>query len=153
MIVVADELTEEEKKGIWELVKEADTEFVPALSSRGSTTQKIMAGTAENSEPTDYYNCLLNQSFILATEGDKVVGFLSYIPDYNLDNDIKLLCDYISTIIIKKEHRRNGYTTQMYKALMEHRKGKTIATRTWSQNTTFGHNWFLHFLHLFWSHF
>lgn len=135
MIVVADELTEEQKKGIWELVKEADDEFVPALSSRGSTTQKKMTGTTENKEPVDYFKSLLSQRFILTIEENKVVGFLSYIPDYNLDNHITLLCDYISTIIVQKEHRRNGYTTQMYKALMDHRKGRTIATRTWSLNS------------------
>ena len=136
MIKAVKRLTPEQKNDIWELVKAADREFIPTLSSREDTTQKNLTSQTGKREPTSYYNALLSQSFILCIENGRVAGFISYIPDYHLINDkgLDTVCDYVSTVIVSPDSRRKGYTTKMYKKLFSSGKGKTVMTRTWSQN-------------------
>ena len=141
MIITVDELTEQQKKDIWQLLKEADCEFVPPLSARKGTTQKNLLDIEEGEVPTEYFEALTQQSFILCINDSHVVGFMSYKKDYELKlyDDNSLVCDYISTIIINKRFRNKGYTTSMYNKLFDYRPSKTYATRTWSTNHTHLH--------------
>lgn len=136
MIVTVDELSEQQKKDIWLLLNEADYEFVPPLSARKGTTQKNLLDVGEGEVPTEYFEALMQQSFILCINESHVIGFMSYIKDHKLKlyDDNSLVCDYISTIIVDTRFRNEGYTTGMYNKLFNSRPAKTYATRTWSTN-------------------
>lgn len=123
---------------VWDLLKEADQEFIPPLSSRTSTDQKdLLPGKLKKSEgPVQYFEVLKDQQFILALKDDEVVGFLSYMSDYKLE--VLNSCDtlpvyYISTIIVRPDWRNKGLTKKMYKELLQNSRG-IVATRTWSTN-------------------
>ena len=141
MLVLTSALQEHQKEDIWQLLKAADKEFVPALSARRDTTQKNLAGGAVSEEgPTSYFTQMLNQSFILCVEDEKVLGFLSFIPDRMLEvGGDSITCDYISTIVVSPEYRNRGITRSMYETLFRERKGKTYVTRTWSGNVAHLH--------------
>ena len=136
MIKAVSALSKGQKKDIWELIKAADREFVPPLSSRGSTTQADLKDGEAGEVPQEYFSALSEQSFILCTERSHVTGFLSYIPDHPLraGGTLDIVCDYVSTIIVAPERRGRGITESMYRALFAHRPGRLCATRTWSQN-------------------
>ena len=138
MIIAVNKLSERQKKYIWNLVKEADNEFVPPLSARGGTTQKNLSGERSEGVPQEYFDVLTTQSFILCIKEFRVVGFMSYIPDYKLEasDTVNMTCDYISTIIVDPKFRNRGFTTGMYHKLFATRPGKLYATRTWSLNHT-----------------
>ncbi len=136
MIIAVDTLSEKQKKEIWALVREADHEFVPPLSARKGTTQVELTGMDAKEIPAEYFEALTKQSFILCIKRFRVVGFMSYIKDHRLEagQSLNVVCDYISTIIVKKEYRKHGYTTAMYEKLFSCRPGRVYATRTWSSN-------------------
>ncbi len=136
MIVTVAELYEQQKKDIWQLLNKANYEFVPPLSARKGTTQKNLLDIKEGNVPTEYFEGLMQQSFILCINDSHVVGFMSYIKDHELKlyDDNSLVCDYISTIIVDMRFRNEGYTTGMYEKLFDSRSEKTYATRTWSTN-------------------
>ena len=65
----------------------------------------------------------------------KIGGFMSFIKDYSLHlDDEVVICDYITIIIIDSRYRNKGFTKKMYEVILKERKGKKIATRTWSTN-------------------
>ena len=136
MIIATEELSEQQKKDIWQLLNEADCEFVPPLSARKGTTQKNLIDVEEGKVPTEYFEGLMQQSFILCISDSHVVGFMSFIKDHELKlyGDNSIVCDYIYTIIVNKSFRNKGYTTGMYKKLFDGRSEKNYATRTWSTN-------------------
>jgi hypothetical protein len=56
MLVLTSTLQENQKVDIWQLLKAADKEFVPALSARRDTTQQNLAQSAASEEgPTSYF--------------------------------------------------------------------------------------------------
>lgn len=136
MLVLTSALQENQKEDIWQLLKLADKEFVPALSARKDTTQQnLVDGEASQEGPTSYYTQMLSQSFVLYVEDGKVLGFLSFIPDRELEvGDHLITCDYISTIVVSQEYRNRGITRRMYETLFKERSKKTYVTRTWSGN-------------------
>lgn len=130
-------LSEQEQQQIFELLMEADQEFIPSLSARYSTTQKALRGVEETKEhiPLSYLKHLLNQRWILAKDEGQITGFLSYCSDFVDDIlGIEQAGDYISTIIVQKDYRGRGITVCMYNKLFEISKAPWIATRTWSTN-------------------
>lgn len=139
VIVPADVLEEWQKKDIYSILKAVDKEFVPPLSVRNSTRQNSFTSNEnqKNDEPWVYYEAMIEQKFILALEGKKVIGFLSYIPNYSVSYPVKkeeIDADYISTIAVASEYRNKGITREMYKTFLSTSKAKIVATRTWSLN-------------------
>lgn len=135
---LAEEIVSEQyRQQIFEMLVEADKEFIPSLSARNSTTQKYLNEVKEKESllPVSYLKHLLNQHWILAKVQNKVVGFLSYCSNYT-DGVVGLeqAGDYISTIIVRKEYRGQKITIGMYNKLFEETKAPWIATRTWSTN-------------------
>ncbi len=132
---ITKEPNDRNKINIWEMLKEADTEFIPPLSSRYKTTQNDFIHDIPGSL-MEYYESLLDQTFIFHCRGKEIAGFISFKPDYHLINphglDIK--CHYISTIIVKGEYRNTGIAKKMYDFLLSS-SDMPIATRTWSSNT------------------
>jgi aspartate/glutamate racemase len=143
-------LNEEEKKKVknelWNILCEINYEFVPPLSSRNSTVATFSTKTITNvidiDEPKAYFNTLFKQEIIVSRKktDNRVTGFMSFIPDYNLCIMNKnVLCHYISTVGVTKGERGNGIADQFYKEIekiAKEQKVKTIATRTWNSNKT-----------------
>lgn len=135
-----ERLTDEQKlQGVWELLRRYDRSFVPPLSSRENTHQSHLAGSLPVSpEPRKYFEILQQQSFFLALQEDRVVGFMSYRPHYicqELEDHIDTT--YITTIIVEEEQRGRGITTSFYRKMFHHlaeSPAATITTRTWSTN-------------------
>jgi|GEM_PF-357422 len=124
------------------MLAEADNEFVPPLSSREGTTDKNLLEEGSKSlgvseYPVKYFENMKNQPIILAVyhrnddESDKLVGFMSFIQGYSIGD---IAGDYVSTVIVDSEYRRNGITHAMYHELMDVSSADTIFTRTWSTN-------------------
>ena len=137
--IVVDKLSEEQEKIVFEICKDADDDFVPPLSSRVDTVHKFK-DTANIQIPKDkglqiFFNEIKKESFIFIMNKGKIGGFMSFIKDYSLhlDDDV-VICDYITIIIIDSRYRNKGFTKKMYEVILKERKGKKIATRTWSTN-------------------
>lgn len=119
-------------RGVFELLKATESEFVPPLHTRSSTTQKDLSRTAFSEEEKErnlraYFTGMRSQQFIIAAEGDEVMGFLSF------RNGVEE--KYISTIAVRPELRRQGIGRRLYETLFEATGEKaTYTTRTWETN-------------------
>lgn len=134
MVFYTDILPEKYRPQIRMMLQKYGEEFIPPLSVRSGTTQKSF-DESNNKNSEDYYHKMINQAFIIDVEEDMVRGFLSFIPDYSLSlKDNILVCDYISTIIVKKEYRNQNITKKMYNELFKRRSSRVYVTRTWSSN-------------------
>lgn len=121
------------------LLRAADQEFVPPLSDREGTTQTAGLDEQRNDALDDYYQQCIEQSFILAHDGDTVHGFLSFRRDYELDELGEYTpSTYVSTIIVDPEHRREGLARRMYLELLTECSSSLespyVTTRTWGSN-------------------
>ena len=88
-----------------------------------------------------YYESISNQWAILAIANGKVLGFMSLIPNHNIPG-IKESLErniYLSTVIVKKEYRKNGIAGKLYDTLLSKFSDRRIFTRTWSTNTAHLH--------------
>lgn len=124
---------------VWTLLKNADHEFVPALSARNSTVQKdLVSGQGADPEgPAAYFQQMKQQKFILALEGTAVAGFMTYIHGQKVElkgGENTVCADYISTIVVAPPYRRRGITRQMYHLLLQKEDPLPLITRTWSLN-------------------
>lgn len=135
-IVEISSLSAEYEEDVWGLLVLTDEEFVPSLSSRNSTQQLDFNEEAGRvNRPYAYYEAIKEQEFILAVEENKVVGILSYIPNFKLPFRYKgeeIISNYVSTIIVHPDYRGRKITQKLYRRLMK--KSENITTRTWSEN-------------------
>ena len=136
LFILEKKLQQKHQDEVWNLLYDSDEEFVPPLSSRNYTTQQVLSqGEMDKRGPIEYFKKMIEQEFILAIEKGKVIGFLTYIPDFLLQvEDRSVVCDYISTIVVSTNYRNHGVTRNMYHTLFENRRNKMFATRTWSEN-------------------
>lgn len=121
------------------LLEATQDEFVPPLSTREGTTQTEGLDQQQNDALEEYYRDCLDQSFIIAHDGEDVYGFLSFRPGYAIEELGEYTPSaYVSTIIVDPEHRREGYARQMYLELLtdvpESVSEPYVTTRTWSTN-------------------
>jgi len=121
------------------LLAAAEDEFVPPLSARQGTTQTDGLDEQRNDALDEYYEQCIDQSFVLARDGEDVFGFLSFRPDYAIDElGAYTPADYVSTIIVDPEHRREGYARKLYHELLtdvpEDVREPYVTTRTWDSN-------------------
>jgi broad specificity phosphatase PhoE len=132
-IIMVDELNEQQKQDIFELIKSSDNDFIPPLSARGDTRHKFSG--KQNGSLTKFYEEIIKESFLLLLNNGKVEGFFSFLKDHDLElKEQIVVCDYITIIIINSKGRNKGYTKKMYNAFLNQRKGRSVATRTWSLN-------------------
>ena len=137
-------LWENYRSGVRKILFDADKEFYPPLSARNSTTQTVLSGDGNLSDtpvvPEEYFKTMSGQSIVLAIQDETIAGFLSYKPGYELEIDgKKIICSYVSTIVVSPEFRGQGVTGKMYLKLFECSADKYVATRTWSKNTAHIH--------------
>ena len=121
-------------KPVKSLLEKYDKSFVPALSQRNSTTQQTLVSNDDSTEPSidEYFNNLLEQSFILAIHYGELVGFMSFIEDKELPYGTQTPSNYVSTDIVDESFRGQRLTKQFYQEMMRFKK--PITTRTWSSN-------------------
>ncbi|MET8092201.1 GNAT family N-acetyltransferase [Micromonospora sp. NPDC005220] len=127
---------------IAEILTQVDAEFVPPLSSRASTTTKSLTGAPDvpgggRAAPALYLNAVLAQHVILAALNGEVTGLLSFRAGHTepLLSDWSP-CDYVSTIAVLPEARRQGIARGLYAHLFAQTTSTSphVATRTWSTN-------------------
>ena len=89
----------------------------------------------QNGSLTKFFEEIIKESFLLLLNNGKVEGFFSFLKDHHLElNEQIVICDYITIIIIDSKCRNKGYTQKMYNVFLNKRKGRKVATRTWSLN-------------------
>ncbi|MBO4414450.1 MAG: GNAT family N-acetyltransferase [Lachnospiraceae bacterium] len=100
----------------------------------------IMNSTGQAAIPEEYFRTMSRQNIVMAIEGETVAGFMSYKPAYELDiKGKKIICSYVSTIVVSPQYRGKGITSEMYKKLFEETGDAFVATRTWSKNSAHIH--------------
>lgn len=122
---------------LMEMLRAGDAEFFPPLSTRGSTTQAAFGGQTNEDGILQYFRQMQTQPLMVATEGDTLCAFVSFIENYqNAEIGAALLPNiYLSTLIVSPACRGQGLTKRMYAALFEQFADRHICTRTWSTNT------------------
>lgn len=140
------QLNERQETQVLAILTECDSEFVPPLSSRESTTQTSFSPSSENMPskvPITYFEQMKRQEFLLAVMGDSVVGFMSFTPAREMIvGGIQLTTLYLSTIAVGRQYRKRGIARLCYDYLIQRFGQNNIVTRTWSGNE--GH---IHLLH------
>ena len=127
--ILTDKTKMQFMRGISLLVQKYDNEFVPPLSSRGSTSSTSLRD-CNNDNISDYIESMKSQDFIVVLDKDnKVVGFLSYVHKEVCCID----CNYVSTIIVDEDYREQGVANALY-SMFEELATLPIIVRTWSTN-------------------
>jgi ribosomal protein S18 acetylase RimI-like enzyme len=131
------ELGAADTSGLAELYEQVAGDFVPPLTFRSGTTQSGLRDL-ERANSGDYLEQMLGQDLIVATQADRVIGFLSFRARYE-DPRFPHVCPciYVSTIAVRHDQRRNGIARQLYTHLFELPADLPdwVVLRTWSTNT------------------
>ena len=83
--------------------------------------------------PLLYFNEMKLQNFVLAKEGGRLVGFLSYIADHRIPY-VDEPSAYISTVLVDPRDRGKGIGSSLYAYLESEQRPGLITLRTWSTN-------------------
>ena len=117
------------------LLTMADKEFIPPLSSRGSTTQADLSGnTAVSDGVMTYYQEMAKQPVVLALEDGRCYGFMAFKENYSCPQITVLPNLYASTCVVHPDARGQGLMRRFYEAMIELRPTYSICTRTWHTN-------------------
>ena len=130
---------EPSEDAIWRLLEIADDEFVPPLSSRTGTEQRRGLDEQSGDDLSTFYEACLDHEFLLAEKNEEVVGFLSFHDGYEIEELRGYRpSNYVSTVVVHPEHRRNGYARRLYEHLFEALPPASqqpyVTTRTWGTN-------------------
>lgn len=138
-----NELNDVEKEQVWKILCQCDEEFYPRLSARESSAQKKLAIAGEEktnaAKPRAYFKEMIGQEFILAYEGESVVGFMTFKKNYTCEA-LKTFGEslYITTVCVRKDCRGKGIMNALYQHMEQEIPPKcgckSISTRTWSLN-------------------
>ena len=128
---------------IWTTLVEADHEFLPPLSQRGSGTQTTFSPVqaTQSTGPVAYFDSIRHQDLLTACLGsapDTVAGFMSYRPESHLpDTANQQTYHYVTTVVVHPAFRGHRLTQQLYEKLLAtaYPLHQGVATRTWSTNT------------------
>ncbi len=114
----------------------ADTEFIPPLSSRGSTTQADLSGGGCGDGIEDYFRSMAAQPVIAAVEDGRCLGFMAFKLDHTCDQITpdKLPNFYASTCVVHPDTRGRGMMRMFYEAMITLYPGRDLYTRTWHTN-------------------
>ena len=93
------------REQIIELLLESDGDFLPPLSSRGSTRDSSFSSANLRSDGViSYYNSMNSQQILVAMAGGTVVGFVSFYENYAGGEEPNI---YVSTL--DRCLNENGY--------------------------------------------
>ena len=148
-------LDEAQKKSfgaqIFDILRACDSDFVPPLSARFSTSDtKFSTETGGENDVNAYFEDMMDQQILAAVEDGVLLGFVTFKLD--LVNGV-LGADtlpnlYICTLLLSPAARGRGVTAKMYAHLFDTLYPRVnLFTRTWSTNaahikilTRFGFN-------------
>lgn len=131
-------LEQDDFSDVYNLLLACDEEFCPPLSQRYSTHQaELSPHDAQTAQPVNgpllYFNEMKLQNFVLAKEGGRLVGFLSYIADHRIPY-VDEPSAYISTVLVDPRDRGKGIGSSLYAYLESEQRPGLITLRTWSTN-------------------
>lgn len=138
------------------LLEEVADEFVPSLFYRDANCITLSSINTKDQKTIDNYFNSIKDNFVILAQycentalEDSVIGALCFtikdspvVPNVNLF-DVSEKYIYVSTIVVKKEYRRQGIAQKMYKFLFDilkdkgalfNQRIKYLVTRTWSTN-------------------
>ena len=118
---------------LYHLLVLADREFVPPLSARSSTTQQSLQGGSGNGVE-DYFQEMKTQAFVLALDGQRIAGFMSFRFDHQCEYSPQGANLYASTSVVHPDYRGQGLMTGFYTAMLKGYPERTLFTRTWAEN-------------------
>jgi 2,3-bisphosphoglycerate-dependent phosphoglycerate mutase len=142
-VIFAEKINKQQESAVWEILKKTNNDFVPPLTERMDTVHDITPEEQEKPEknetneegPVKVFEDLKDNTFMFIVKNGKIEGFFSLRKDYALEiNEETIICDYIIAVIIDPNCRNRGHAKKMYNILLNERKEKNIATRTWSTN-------------------
>ena len=122
---------------VYRLLVMADREFIPPLSSRGSSTQSDLShAAAVESGARDYYGSMASQPVILALEDGRCLGFMAFKIDYTCD---QIGADtlpnlYASTCVVHPDARGRKLMEGFYREMIRLFPEADLFTRTWHTN-------------------
>lgn len=118
------------------LLQAADGEFIPPLSSRGSTTQQdLRTSQAVSAGVLDYFHTMAQQPILLAVDKNTCLGFMSFKKDYQCEEVTELPNLYASTCVVAPVARGQGLMKGFYREMIQLFPQCHIYTRTWHTNT------------------
>jgi len=131
--------TEDIYEQLKELLFRVDDEFVPSLSSREGTTQKYLHSGNKKNEIKSYYQEMRIQHNIVCTSNNKLLGFISFISNHEIDIlENYTPCNYLSTIAVDPNYRGRKIASKLYQFFIDKStiifKANYLVTRTWSTN-------------------
>lgn len=114
----------------------ADKEFIPPLSSRGSTTQADLSGGGCSDGIEDYFRSMAAQPVIAAVEDGRCLGFMAFKLDHTCDQigPDKLPNFYASTCVVHPDTRGRGMMRMFYETMISLYPHRDLYTRTWHTN-------------------
>lgn len=124
---------------IWQMLKEADHDFVPPLSARTDDASRMDARPSRIG-PIGYFDRVMMAYMFLASIDDQPTGFISFrVHESNPSLPEFTPCTYITTTIVRPQFRRMGIGTMLNAAvenLPEDMASPWIARRMWSSNVS-----------------
>lgn len=127
------------KGEIKEILVEANHEFVPPIETPPEEMKSEDVRKDGRYTIDGYVEEALKNKLILALKGEELVGFLEFIHGYESPNLRGYCpCNYEFTVVVRRNHRREGIGTDMYKKVLyglpESLRLPYVVTRTWSTN-------------------
>ena len=120
---------------IQQLLVMADKEFIPPLSSRGSSTQADLHSTATVSDGAKaYFQAMSVQPVVVAVEDGRCLGFMAFKKDYVCEYYAKTPNLYASTCVVHPDARGKGLMGGFYQKMIDLFPAYSIYTRTWHTN-------------------
>ena len=122
-------------EAIQELLVMADKEFIPPLSSRGSSTQADLQSTNTVSVGAKaYFEAMCPQPVVVAVEDGVCMGFMAFKRNYTCEYYEKTPNIYASTCVVHPNARGKGLMRGFYEKIMEVFPDHSVYTRTWHTN-------------------
>lgn len=122
---------------IQSLLVQADKEFIPPLSARGSSTQQNLSSrTTVSDGARDYFNAMSAQPVVVAVENDRCYGFMAFKRDYVCEYYHKTPNLYASTCVVHPDARGKGLMRGFYQTIIDLFPQCSIYTRTWHTNVS-----------------
>lgn len=125
--------------GIGRLVEIADDEFVPPLTGRGRADVTRSGSETGGGTVETYVERCVDRPLVAATDGDRLVGMLSFRQMDEADAlDGYTPTNHVSIVIVEPEYRGRGIARDLYTVLIDELpsayRQPNLSTKTWSTN-------------------
>lgn len=114
----------------------ADQEFIPPLSSRGSSTQAELSANGGANGITDYFNSMVSQPVLVAVEDGRCLGFMAFKLNHTCEQigPDTFPNFYASTCVVHPDTRGRGLMRGFYETMIGLFPDRNLCTRTWHTN-------------------